>query len=311
MIKRTAPFQLSFFPLNPREYAKHLGLNWWAIKKLYDDGWLSFDPETTNINSSGLEAEFTFLCNLIAEGCDPVLLKHLLKDLKKPYAYRFGDIYYDWQSSSWKSFPEEKSVRALLDDLIEEAIEEGDKEVLIELQETIESAIAEIEEDEIGLGSEVFDVDPKIDPTIIGTLKLFKKIEGSSLLPDNSDNRESLIRIMDAVENIPIVSPGFYEKLTLSGPVVKASGWEINKWWEIEVEMSGAIRIAAQGYARSPQTGGDSYTALKWEIEPGMKPSILDHSPHMTHVPTISTYPADVEQMDLEEGYELEFIDKE
>lgn len=48
--------QILLFPIDPRGLADAIGLDWWAAKKLYDAHGLSFDPETTLINTDGLDA---------------------------------------------------------------------------------------------------------------------------------------------------------------------------------------------------------------------------------------------------------------
>lgn len=145
MLKRVVSDQANLFPINARKYAERLGLNWWAVKKLHDDGWLSFDPDTTQMDNSVLEAEFTFLTHLIAAGCEPLFLTRLLSHLKKPYTYNFSEIYFDWRSATWRNFPEEKSIDMLLEEVIEESAEDNDTELLTSLRERIEDAIDEIE----------------------------------------------------------------------------------------------------------------------------------------------------------------------
>ena len=39
--------QLLLIPTDPRDLSESIGLDWWAAKKLHDDKWLSFNPETT------------------------------------------------------------------------------------------------------------------------------------------------------------------------------------------------------------------------------------------------------------------------
>ena len=87
--------QLILFPKQPKDLAESIGLDWWAAKKLYDDNWLSFNPETAVIDDSKKETEFMFLGSLVAAGCDPPMLKRLLTDLKKPYCYDLSKMYYN------------------------------------------------------------------------------------------------------------------------------------------------------------------------------------------------------------------------
>ena len=92
----------------PQELADQLGLNWWAVLKLRDDGWLSFDPEKEQITDDGMEAEFVFLGSLVSAGCDPRMLAALLEGLEKPYRYHIGGVYYDWRTREWRGLPRER-----------------------------------------------------------------------------------------------------------------------------------------------------------------------------------------------------------
>lgn len=138
--------QILAFPLDPREKAEEIGLDWWAAKKLHDDGWLSFDPALERITTTGMEAEFTFLGTLVTWGCDPRLLGKLLKGLNPPYAYSLSGGYYDWISSKWKYLPEEKPLEQLVEEMIEDAWEENDIEDLLQLKATIDAAINSFKE---------------------------------------------------------------------------------------------------------------------------------------------------------------------
>jgi hypothetical protein len=82
MLSKVNAHQMYLIPTDPRDLSESIGLDWWAAKKLYDDKWLSFDPETTMIDIDSAEAEFIFLGSLVAAGCDPHLLKHLVDGLE-------------------------------------------------------------------------------------------------------------------------------------------------------------------------------------------------------------------------------------
>lgn len=93
------------FPIVPREICESLGLNWWAAVKLHADGWLSFNPESLPALDESQEVELRFVGALIAAGCDDAMLHRLLDDLKKPFCYRPGRIFYDWSTRSWQLLP--------------------------------------------------------------------------------------------------------------------------------------------------------------------------------------------------------------
>lgn len=140
--------QLLLFPASPRALCENIGLNWWAVLKLSDDGWLSFDPESTVLLDGAQEAELCFIGALINGGCDPNMLEHLLVGLSKPYCYQINKIYYDWSDHRWRLLPESQSqVTIELGDVsnwIVELKDSNDLETLECLAGEISAAIAEI-----------------------------------------------------------------------------------------------------------------------------------------------------------------------
>jgi hypothetical protein len=137
--------QLSLFPTDLRHLAESIGLDWWAAKKLYDDKWLSFDPEINTTDSSSKEAEFIFLGTLVAAGCDPHMLKRLLETLEKPYCYGLSGMYYDWEKRCWMDhdLPSQTAAK-----IVSEFEDEGDAASLTELKERVQEAINRLNGDE-------------------------------------------------------------------------------------------------------------------------------------------------------------------
>ncbi len=147
MPKRVSHDQYLLFEQEPRTLAESIGLDWWAAKKLYDDKWLSFDPERAIINLSGMEAEFIFLGTLVAAGCDPYILKRLLRGLEKPYCYNISEIYYDWKSQCWKELPIDEQNDLEPSDIVDKLIEVNDTEALLELKELVDDAIQDLDDE--------------------------------------------------------------------------------------------------------------------------------------------------------------------
>ena len=132
--------------MDAREFADEIGLDWWAVLKLRDDGWLSFDPEKVGITDVRMEAEFLFLGSLVAAGCDPRMLGRLLSGLEKPYRYDLSEIYYDWRQQEWESLPREREPEEILSEWISELTSNGDAETLRDLLDRIESGLGEVED---------------------------------------------------------------------------------------------------------------------------------------------------------------------
>ena len=131
----------------PQELADQLGLNWWAVLKLRDDGWLSFDPEKEQITDDGMEAEFVFLGSLVSAGCDPRMLAALLEGLEKPYRYHIGGVYYDWRTREWRGLPREREPEEVFADWLSELTESGDIDTLRSILSDVETALEEVGDD--------------------------------------------------------------------------------------------------------------------------------------------------------------------
>lgn len=129
--------------VKPRELAEQIGLDWWVAKKLYDDGWLSFDPDATEITDEGMYDEFTFLGSLVTAGVDPYLLEKLLKDLERPYQYSISQMSYNWVERKWCAEPSPEEV---VDQLLADCVRDNDAETLFGLQRNVQNALLEIGE---------------------------------------------------------------------------------------------------------------------------------------------------------------------
>ena len=140
--------QLSLFPKDPRDLADTIGLDWWAAKKLYDDEWLSFDPETSLIDNFGMETEFVFLGSLVSAGCTPRILSKLLNRLEKPYRYDIREVFYDWPSQTWKDLPSQITREETAEEIICELEDQEDIDSLLEIKAMLQEAIDRLNADE-------------------------------------------------------------------------------------------------------------------------------------------------------------------
>jgi hypothetical protein len=141
---RSSRGQQLLFSTFARQVCGDIGLNWWAAVKLWDDGWLSFDPVTTAQLDEAQESELRFLGSLIAAGCEPDFLKRLLDTLHKPYSYAIGEIYFDWYARRWRMLPKPKPTpdrEVIFSSWVEELAGEEDIESLQQLAAQIEDAM--------------------------------------------------------------------------------------------------------------------------------------------------------------------------
>ena len=131
-------------PVSSRDLCVRVGLNWLAAVKLYQDGWLSFDPESTPQLTPSQEAELGFLGRLVAAGCDEGLLKQMLTGLRKPYAYRLDRLHYDWETRSWELLAGRMEARQRFEHWIETLVDSGQVATLESLRASVDRCIREV-----------------------------------------------------------------------------------------------------------------------------------------------------------------------
>jgi hypothetical protein len=142
---RVLPTSQLLFPFSPRAICDEMGLNWRAVVKLYEDGWLSFPPENTSRLDERQEAELRFVGSLVLAGCDRSMLTNLLSTLPKPYAYYGNRLYYDWVARHWRLLPDPNPNReAQFTDWIDSLVERKDIACLSGIVELAHDALARV-----------------------------------------------------------------------------------------------------------------------------------------------------------------------
>ncbi|MEI6563540.1 MAG: hypothetical protein WCO42_04435 [bacterium] len=140
-------FPLSDFsrqPVSPRELCASINLNWMAAVRLFENGWLSFDPAVVLELSPVQNAELRFLGGLVVGGCEESMLRHLLAGLVKPYAYRWDRLYYDWESQCWQLAPTPPDFETQFETWIEQLVDTGQMPMLERLRATVNRSIADL-----------------------------------------------------------------------------------------------------------------------------------------------------------------------
>jgi len=64
--------QQFLLPESSRAVSAEVGLNWWAALKLHEDGWLSFNPESTPQLDEAKDTELHFVGSLVGGAAIPV-----------------------------------------------------------------------------------------------------------------------------------------------------------------------------------------------------------------------------------------------
>ena len=126
---------------SPRSVCDAIGLNWLAARRLSEAGWLSFDPQSVSSLTIVQEAELRFLGAIVTTGCDESLLRKLLSDLRRPYAYRLDRMYYDWRDQCWRLLPREDEFRERFDRWLDDLVDRGEVARLESLEHSIQDAM--------------------------------------------------------------------------------------------------------------------------------------------------------------------------
>jgi len=144
-VARVPAAQQLLFPATPKAVCDEIGLNCWAALKLYEDGWLSFSPESTLRLDEAQDAELRFLSSLVLAGCDRNMLTVLLADLPKPYAYDLKRLYFDWAARRWRALPDPRAhPEAAFTDWLEMLVQSGDVGSLRGIGELARDALARV-----------------------------------------------------------------------------------------------------------------------------------------------------------------------
>jgi len=144
-LARVPAAQQLLLPASPRAVCDEMGLNFWAALKLYEDGWLSFSPETMLRLDEAQEAELRFVSGLVLSGCDRSMLTVLLADLPKPYSYDLKRLYYDWSARRWRALPDPRAhPEAAFTDWLEMLVHSGDVGSLKGIGELARDALARV-----------------------------------------------------------------------------------------------------------------------------------------------------------------------
>lgn len=135
---------LSPRPVSPRDLCAQIKLNWLSAVRLFENGWLSFDPSAKVDLNPAEEAELRFLGGLVVGGCEEGMLRHLLAGLIKPYAYRLDRMYYNWETQCWQLSPSPPEMGAQFEALVEQLVDAGQMASLESLRSIVDRSITDL-----------------------------------------------------------------------------------------------------------------------------------------------------------------------
>jgi len=302
--------QRRLFPIDLRDLAESIGLDWWAAKKLYGDNWLSFDPETAVVDNDSQESEFRFLGSLVAAGCDPRMLRRLLSGLERPYCYDLNRVCYDWTDRCWKDLPS-RNPRLSGVQVIAELEEDQDQDGLSDIQNRVQNALNRLaaEAGEDMTPQDRYLLDPDHSSVVTAAQRLLWRLATSTLL-DDASKVIAVGKMFQVFQRLPEVTPDVLLSVELSGPTRLFGTHEISHWWKLELD-NGFLTIGAGGYFSRPETGGDSFTSMDWTAVPGREPETGGY----VHAPSIvddaDTFEHEIAAIDFNaDDYELTVWDR-
>lgn len=129
---------------SPRGICEHMGLNWLAACRLFDEHLLSYNPRAVTSLSETQAAELKFLGALVVAGCDDGMLKKMVSSLRAPYAYRLDRMYFDWRDREWRLLPLADEFRDRFDRWLDELVEHGEGARLQSLESSVRHAVGSL-----------------------------------------------------------------------------------------------------------------------------------------------------------------------
>ncbi len=136
------PQQESLFHSTTADILASTGASRVGVSRLHAAGLLSFDAIVRDPRSIREERELTFLCGLLAAGCDIALVRELVATLAPPYAYALGSMLYDFGAKRWCYCAPPRAAE-LGEAAVQQALDDEDHDALAELGHAAIRALAE------------------------------------------------------------------------------------------------------------------------------------------------------------------------
>lgn len=129
-------------PLNTYgDFCKIIGLNWVMAEELFDRGFLNQRPVVDQFPNDEAQKELIFIGTMISAGISLDILRFVTSSLKRPYAYKHSDIYFDWSRNIWLEKTQEEEPWEIIQAYIEQLVEDNNIDSLIEFKYLIDEAI--------------------------------------------------------------------------------------------------------------------------------------------------------------------------
>ena len=121
----------------------------------------------------------------------------------------------------------------------------------------------------------------------------------------------SVAKLQHALARLPQANSELEVHVSVVGPPHTFGDIETYHYWDVTLEC-GSLRLASGGNFHQPSTGGDSFTTMTWEAQPGEESDFSDYSANHWMVPDLRTYPDGVASVDFATGgYSIEVTDSD
>ncbi len=121
----------------------------------------------------------------------------------------------------------------------------------------------------------------------------------------------SVAKLQHALGRLPKVTDLSYIRVSVSSPRRMFSDIETWHWWDVVVEDD-TLRLSSGGHYYHPKSGGDSFTTMTWDAQPGEESELSDNTADLAMVPDLRTYADGVASVDFSAGgYSIEVTDSD
>ena len=121
----------------------------------------------------------------------------------------------------------------------------------------------------------------------------------------------SVAKLQHALARLPHANPDLEVHVSVVGPRHTFDDIETYHYWDVTLEC-GTLRLASGGHFYRPSSGGDSFTTMTWEAQPGEESDLSDYSANLWMVPDLRTYVDGVASVDFSTGgYSIEVTDSD
>lgn len=138
---------------------------------------------------------------------------------------------------------------------------------------------------------------------VSAAIMLLEKICKSSLV--SPPKIKAISKALNMLKSLPSKTQDINVSISLVGPRRWFGGHEIYHWWDVKVEDQ-FIHISSGGHFYRESTGGDTFSCMDWNAEPGINPNYNDYLSSLRIVDDAKPFENEVESIDLASGvYQL------